>query len=222
MKLLTPENENYAATIVTIKEIHPLEGSDRIVGTTIFGSQAIVGVGTTEVGTKGVYFPAETQLSEEFAYENNLHDHGDRNKDQGAKGYLGDNRRIRAIRLRGHRSDCLFLPIESLSYIKGLKLEELQDGDTFDTLLDHPICKKYVLKRTVKENALKKTNTNQSQGSTKSSFQSTMTRITTSVTQRLYLTLVGFTSHRSFMVLQSESVIQLLTVSLLFVTGQLN
>lgn len=58
MKILTPENENYAATVVTIKEIHPLEGSDRIVGTTIFGSQAIVGVGTTEVGTKGIYFPA--------------------------------------------------------------------------------------------------------------------------------------------------------------------
>lgn len=155
MKLLTPENENYAATIVTLKEVHPLEGSDRIVGTTIFGSQAIVSVGT-EVGTKGIYFPAETQLSEEFAFENNLHDHGNLNKDQGAKGYLGDNRRIRAIRLRGHRSDCLFLPIESLSYIKGLKLEELQDGDTFDTLLDHPICKKYVVKRTVKEQRLEK------------------------------------------------------------------
>lgn len=156
MKILTPENENYAATVVTIKELHPLEGSDRIVGATIFGSQAIVGVGTTEVGTKGLYFPAETQLSEEFAYHNNLHDHGNLNKDQGAKGYLGDNRRIRAIRLRGHRSDCLFLPIESLSYIKGLKLDDLKEGDTFDQLLDHPICNKYIVKRTVKEQRLEK------------------------------------------------------------------
>ena len=72
MKILTPENENYAGTIVTIKELHPLEGSDRILGTTIFGSQAIVGVGTTSVGDKGIYFPAETQLSEEFAFENIL------------------------------------------------------------------------------------------------------------------------------------------------------
>lgn len=155
MKLLTPENENYAATVVTIKEVHPLEGSDRIVGTTLYGSQAIVSVGT-EVGTKGIFFPAETQLSEEFASENNLHEHGDLNKDQGAKGYLGDNRRIRAMRLRGHRSDCLFLPLESLSYIKGLKLEDLKDGDTFDSLLDHPICKKYVVKRTAKEVRLEK------------------------------------------------------------------
>jgi hypothetical protein len=74
MKLNTPENKNYAATIVTIKEIHPLEGSDNIVGTTLFGSQAIVGK-DTQVGDVGIFFPAETQLSQEFAYENNLHDH---------------------------------------------------------------------------------------------------------------------------------------------------
>jgi hypothetical protein len=152
MKLLTPENENYAATIVTIKEVHPLEGSDRIMGTTVFGSQGIVST-TTQVGDVYVYFPAETQLSEEFCYENNLHDHGNLNKDQGAKGYLGDNRRVRAIRLRGHRSDCLLLPVSSLSYTKA-KMSELQDGDTFDQLNDKPICKKYVLKRTVKEQRL--------------------------------------------------------------------
>ena len=155
MKLQKPENENYAATVITIKEIHPLEGSDRIVGTNIFGSQAIVGLGTTEVGDKGIYFPAETQLSEEFAYENNLHDHGHLNKDQGISGYLGDNRRVRAIRLRGHRSDCLFLPLSSLAYT-GADLSDLQDGDTFDQIHGKPICQKYVIKRTKKEQRLDK------------------------------------------------------------------
>jgi len=155
MKLQTPENKNYAATIVTIREIHPLEGSDNIVGTTLFGSQAIVSK-NTQVGDVGIYFPAETQLSQEFAYENNLHDHGNLNKDQGSSGYLGDNRRIRAIRLRGHRSDCLFLPLTSLSYVKGLKLADLKEGDTFDTLLDKPICNKYVIKKTKKEQRLEK------------------------------------------------------------------
>lgn len=158
MKLQTPENKNYAATIVTIKEIHPLEGSDNIVGTTLFGSQAIVGK-DTQVGDVGIYFPAETQLSQEFAYENNLHDHGNLNKDQGTSGYLGDNRRVRAIRLRGHRSDCLFLPLTSLSYVKGLKLADLKDGDTFDTLLDKSICNKYIVKKTKKEQRLEKNKT---------------------------------------------------------------
>lgn len=155
MKLTAPENANYAATVVRLKEVHPLEGSDNIVGTPIFGFQAIVGKDTT-AGQLGIVFPAETQLSQEYCYENNLHDHGDLNKDEGAKGYLGDNRRVRSIRLRGHRSDCLFMPLSSLSYIKGLKVSELQEGDTFDSIDGHEICKKYVIKTTKKEQRLEK------------------------------------------------------------------
>lgn len=155
MKIETPENKNYAATVVKLTDVYPLEGADRILGANIFGSQAIVSLDTTP-GTVGLYFPAETQLSQEFAYENNLHDHGNLNKDQGVSGYLGDNRRVRALRLRGHRSDCLFLPLTSLSYIKGLKLADLKEGDTFDTLLGKPICNKYVVKQTKKEQRLEK------------------------------------------------------------------
>lgn len=155
MKISKPENESYAATVVTISEVHPFEGSDNIVGTNLFGFQAIVGVGT-QPGERGLFFPAETQLSQEFCYENNLHQHGNLNKDEGAKGYLGDNRRVRAIRLRGNRSDCLFMPLSSLSYIKGFDPNELQDGDTFDVIGDHPICNKYVIKRTKKEQRIEK------------------------------------------------------------------
>jgi hypothetical protein len=155
MKIQTPENANYAGVVVTIKEVHPFENSDNIVGTTIFGSQAIVGK-DTKVGDVGIFFPAETQLSQEYCYENNLHQHGNLNRDQGSKGYLGDNRRIRAIRLRNNRSDCLFMPLTSLSYVKGLKLADLKEGDTFDQLGDHKICNKYVVQKTNKEKRLEK------------------------------------------------------------------
>lgn len=46
MKLAKPENENYAATVVSIHAITPLEGSDNIVGTPLLGFQAIVGKNT--------------------------------------------------------------------------------------------------------------------------------------------------------------------------------
>ena len=82
MKLTKPENESYAATVVTIKSITPFEGSDNIVGTPIFGFQAIVGKDTA-VGDVGIVFPSETQLSPEFCYENNLHEHGNLNRDEG-------------------------------------------------------------------------------------------------------------------------------------------
>ena len=68
MKIQTPENANYAAVVVTLKEVHPFENSDNIQGTTIFGSQAIVSK-DTKPGDVGIYFPAETQLSQEFCYE---------------------------------------------------------------------------------------------------------------------------------------------------------
>ena len=155
MKLQAPENNNYAATVVTIKSITPLEGSDNIVGTPIFGFQAIVGK-NTNVGDVGIVFPAETQLSAEFCYENNLYQHGNLNRDEGAKGYLGDSGRVRAIRLRGHRSDCLFMPLSSLSWVKGIDLSKLTDGVSFDRIGDVQICQKYVIKRTYKEKRLEK------------------------------------------------------------------
>lgn len=155
MKLTEPENKNYAATVVAIKSVTELANCDNVVGTPLFGFQAIVGK-DTEIGTLGIVFPAETQLSEEYAYENNLHRHGDRNKDESAKGYLEDNRRVKAMKFRGHRSDCLFMPLTSLNYVKKLDLSELKEGDTFDVLFDHKICEKYLVKRPSAMNRLEK------------------------------------------------------------------
>jgi len=80
MRLVKPVNENYCATIVKIKNIIPLQGCDNVVATTIFGYQAIVGK-NTEIGTLGVVFTAETQLSEEYCRENNLFRRAGENKD---------------------------------------------------------------------------------------------------------------------------------------------
>lgn len=154
MKLVEPENKNYAASVVTIKETFPLEGLDNLVGTIIFGFQAVISK-DTPIGTVGIVFPAETQLSELYASENNLHRHGDRNKDEGQSGFLEDNRRVRALRLRGNRSDCLFMPLTSLDYT-GAKTELLNEGDTFDELNGHKICQKYVIKTNKRENRLEK------------------------------------------------------------------
>jgi len=155
MKLQTPENENYAATVVTLKQFVELEGMENLKGTPIFGFQAVVSKDTPE-GATGIVFPAETQLSEEYAGWNNLYRHGDRNADEGSKGYLEDNSRVRAVKFRGHRSDCLFMPLESLNYIKGFDPSKLEEGDTFDRIGDHEICRKYVVKRKNSEARLEK------------------------------------------------------------------
>lgn len=144
MKLNEPQNANYAAVVVSIKSITPLENCDNVVGTPLLGFQAIVGK-DTQVGDVGIVFPAETQLSEEYAHYNNLFRHGSLNRDEGATGYLEDNRRVRAMKFRGNRSDCLFMPLSSLDFA-GANIDELKEGDVFDELNGHEICRKHVVK----------------------------------------------------------------------------
>jgi hypothetical protein len=154
MKLKTPENANYSAVVVEIKSLTQLEGCDNVVGTPLLGFQAIVGK-DTKPGDLGIVFPAETQLSEEYARINNLHRHGNLNEDEGSVGYLEDNRRVKAMKFRGHRSDCLFMPLESLLYTN-VFWDDLKVGDTFDTLEGHEICRKYVVKTSNKEQRIEK------------------------------------------------------------------
>lgn len=144
MHIDPPVNKNYCATVVEVKRLVPLDGCDNIVGMPMLGYQAIVGK-DTEVGTLGVIFPAETQLSVEYATANNLYRHSELNTDKEKVGYLEDNRRVRAIKLRGHRSDSLFLPVESLTFT-GFPIGELKSGMEFDTLNGYAICQKYVRK----------------------------------------------------------------------------
>lgn len=146
MKLGTPENENYAAVVVKIHTLVELEGLDKLLGAPLFGYQALVNKETTKEGDMGVLFVAETQLSEQYAHENNLFRHGEFNKDKLANGYLEDNRRVRAIKFRGNASNALFMPLSSLAWT-GIKVEELKEGDTFDHLNDKEICKKFVKKQ---------------------------------------------------------------------------
>lgn len=146
-KLEAPVNANYAATVVEIKALVPLKGRDRIVGAPLFGSQAIVGI-DTEVGTIGLYFPAETQLSHEYASNNNLYRHGNLNVNEKEVGYFDNNRRVKAIKLGGHRSDAIFMPLKSLLAmgVSQDTIDSLKVGDTFDKLDGREVCRKYLNK----------------------------------------------------------------------------
>ena len=144
MKLDKPKNSNYCAVVTKIKNLIPLDNCDNVQATTIHGFQAIIGK-DVKVGDIGIVFPAETQLSDEFCRENNLYRHGDKNKDESKMGYIEDNRRVKAVKFRGHPSSCLFMPLESLKWT-GVKIDKLKEKDEFDVLNGKEICKKYVVK----------------------------------------------------------------------------
>lgn len=145
MKLKEPENANYAAQIVKINHLNELENSDNLLGAPLLGMQAIVSK-DTEVGTVGVVFVAGTQLSDEFCAVNNLYRHKEFNDDKEKAGFIEDNRRVKAIKLRGNRSDALFMPLSSLAYTK-VNVADFEIGDAFEELNGYEICKKYEIQR---------------------------------------------------------------------------
>lgn len=143
MALKPPVSVNYAATIIKVPATVDLPGLDNLVGVPVFGFQALTQRAGVQHGDLRVLFVAGTQLSEEYARWNNLHRDPELNQEKTEKGYLEKNRRIRAMKMRGHVSNALLMPLESLSFT-GVDISTLSVGDTFDTLNGHPICRKYV------------------------------------------------------------------------------
>lgn len=149
MNLKQPKNANYCAIVVEIKTIVPLANCDNVQGAIILGNQVVVGK-DTEIGTKGLYFPVECQLSKEFLSVNNLYRQKlGLNADSESKGgYFEENRRIRCQKFRGiHNSEGFFIPIDSISFT-GVIPSELNIGDEFDELNGIEICRKYIPKNT--------------------------------------------------------------------------
>lgn len=154
MKLEQPVNANYAAVVVQINSLHDLKADDtgklncdNVVGTSLLGYQAIVSK-DTKVGDIGIVFPAETQLSADFCKYNNLYAKSELNADSEAKGYINEKGRIKAVKFRGHRSDALFMPLNSLLALHGVLEEDiaqLKVGDVFDKLAGSVVCQKYVI-----------------------------------------------------------------------------
>lgn len=144
MKYDPIKNPNYVATVVRVAALSDLEGLDNLKAINVYGMQALVSK-DVEVGSVGVLFSTEVQLSSEFASKNNLHRHSNLNKDPKVTGYLDDTRRVKAIKLRGHRSDSLFMPLSAFKYL-GVKESDFTVGDVFDSINGKEILRKYYIK----------------------------------------------------------------------------
>ena len=140
----------YVAYVTNIKNLRKHPNADRLQLGECFGNTVCVSMDYTP-DQIGVYFPTDGQLSVEFAEHNNLL----RKKDENGNnigGYMDpDKRNVTTIRLRGEKSDGLFMPLSCLDYcypdIKGGAAMMLNVGDTIDVVNGHEICNKYIPKR---------------------------------------------------------------------------
>ena len=137
---------NYSAEIVKITNIRKHSNADRLNCTTVFGNNIIVGK-DIRVGDMCVYFPLESQLSEEFCKANDLIRRYEVIDGQKVKkgGMFDDNRRVRAQKFRGEFSEGFVLGINSLSSF--CDVSKLKEGDSFNKIKGVDICEKYVIKR---------------------------------------------------------------------------
>lgn len=131
----------YNAYVTTIKNLRKHPNADRLQLGECFGNTVCVSMEYTN-NQIGIYFPTDGQLSFEFADANNLL----RKKDADGNnigGYMdADKRNVTSIKLRGEKSDGLFLPLtclESFGDVSNLKV-----GDVIATFNGHEICTKYI------------------------------------------------------------------------------
>lgn len=131
----------YCGYVVKVKELRKHENADRLQIATFFGNDTVVDL-NTKVGDLGIYFPTDGKLGEEYARINKL--------TRGMGGYLEDEKRhVKAVKLRGERSDGLYMPIVSVAPF--VNPDTLKEGDTVTTLGGTLICEKYVPKGKVKK-----------------------------------------------------------------------
>lgn len=131
----------YNAYITRIKNLHKHPNADRLQIGECFGNAVIVSM-EYEDNQLGIYFPSDGQVSVAFADANNLL----RKKDEDGNnigGYMDpDKRNVTAIKLRGEKSDGLFLPLKSLESFGDITT--LHEGDRINNFDGHEICCKYI------------------------------------------------------------------------------
>ena len=134
----------YNAYVTRIKNLRKHPNADRLQLGECFGNTVCVSLEYAD-NQLGLYLPCDGQLSVEFAEANNLL----RKKDDAGNncgGYMDPNKRnVTAIRLRGEKSDGLFLPLTCLETFGDVST--LKEGDVINTFNGHEICCKYIPRR---------------------------------------------------------------------------
>ena len=134
----------YCGYITRLKNVRKHPNADRLQLGECFGNTVVVGLEYIE-NQLGVYFPVDGQLSPEFCAAHDLVRRKDENGNP-AGGYLDpDKRNIKAVKLRGEKSDGLFMPITCLANFT--TISDLKDGDTVTEYNGVEICRKYIPKR---------------------------------------------------------------------------
>lgn len=149
MKLtIREDSKNYVCTVIKLPAMQPVQGLDNLVKVTVFGNDCLIGKDSNP-DILYLFFPAESQLSDDFLASNNLYRNSSKNNDESKKGFFEDTGRVKSIKFKGIISTGFVIPISTLPndlhMAKGIGTI-LAPGDEFTDINDYNVCKKYVIK----------------------------------------------------------------------------
>jgi hypothetical protein len=142
-------NPNYLASIVQVKNLRAHSNADRLRVCSVYGNNVITGLDSQEDDIV-VFFPIEAAISKEFLSWSNAFEDKTLNKDTEKKGYFNKHGRVRAITLRGEKSEGYIVPRLQVElffeeeFDKPIFINEKHIGTDFDEIEGHQMCKKYV------------------------------------------------------------------------------
>ena len=155
LKISEKANLNYLAKVVELNNIRKHENADRLQCVAIDGNNVITGL-DAQNGSLYVYFPLESAINKEFLSWSNSFEDKELNQNKEVKGFFNKKGRVRAIRLRGERSEGYIVPVQSVSdwifIVTGKKFQIISEhaNQEFDCVFDIQLCEKYVNREALK------------------------------------------------------------------------
>lgn len=155
LRISEDANPNYLAKIVKLEGLRKHSNADKLQCITIDGNNVITGLDAKE-GDIYVFFPLECVINKEFLSWSNSFEDKTLNKDPEKKGFFNYKGRVRALKLRGERSEGYIIPVTILEdWLEDIKLNKIafslwQDfrdviNKEFDYFGDVKICEKYTV-----------------------------------------------------------------------------
>lgn len=140
---------SYKCFVAKIDKVEDIVGADKIHCATVLGSKVVVSK-EWGVGFVGLFFPTDTQLSEDFCKHNNLYRDSLKNIDNQKKGFFEDNRKVRAQPFMKVKSEGFFCSLDSLSFVPDAQVYTGHVGASFDEINGVKICNRFESEKAAK------------------------------------------------------------------------
>jgi hypothetical protein len=144
-------NPNYLASIVKLTNVRLHSNANKLQCVALFGNNVVTGL-TAKDGDLYCYFPLECAISGDFLKFTNSFREPTLNADGKTKGFFENHFRVKAIKLRGEKSEGYIVPVSELENYakeilnKTIKITEKHVGTDFDMFFDTSFCTKYIPK----------------------------------------------------------------------------